>query len=139
MTDTGDAPPLPGLRRRTTDAVSMAGRLAVAIAVSFLAGCLELEATGLPGTPSSFGVSNECYAEITCRGVYQRWEFTTCALAGSDAAEEAGDVCDQWAWANCPEATYEAKPCHVHCDALVKSCPVYEGETEWPPRDSGKR
>lgn len=134
------SPPLPVGHSRTTDAADMARRSvvkAVYVAILFTSGCLELDATGLPGTPASFGITNECYAVTTCAGVQMRWDMTTCAVAGEVAAETVAEACDEWAWANCPEAAGFALPCFAHCQPRVKTCPVYDGAgaVSFPPEE----
>jgi hypothetical protein len=106
------------------------------VAVSImLVGCVELEATGLPGTPSTFGIEKDCTATITCRGVPMRWETTVCGIAGENTAKEIGPACDAWTLENCPEYIDGIDLCEVECLPSVKACPVYDDEIEWPPSE----
>jgi hypothetical protein len=128
---TRSAPPLPVRLADRPDAVRMAAWMVAVVIV--LVGCVELEATGLPNTPTTFGIEKDCTATITCRGEPMRWELRVCGLASSDSTSAIGETCDAWVLENCPEYVEGIDLCEVECWPRVKACPVYDEEIAWPP------
>jgi hypothetical protein len=133
-----DAPPLPVRHADRPDAVRMAAWV-VALVSMLAVGCVELEATGLPNTPTTFGIEKDCTATITCRGEPLRWDLRVCGLASEDSTSAIGETCDAWVLENCPEwVDVGIDLCEVECLPRAKACPVYDGEIEWPPVDAAR-